>query len=275
MQFEATEKKLWNLSVSKIEKALLCPMAFKFQYIDRIPQVSSGRFLSGNVIHEILEFAMRERARTGKYPDWKDLDDKYEPTWTAKTAEEEAKEDFLGWDWDAKDPLEKAKAGYRPLVRLACEKVLPTLKPWMLGAEPVIEYKIDLEMQSAMGPFKLIGYADFLDDSGLLGDWKTTENKVGDRAKRTWLQFAAYSLWAYPIVGEENLRCQKIFLVRATEPYVERCEFVITAKHREYFVKVAAAVWQMVQADAYIPVTDTWLCKKDWCDYYAGCQGEY
>lgn len=266
---------LKNLSVSKIEKAMLCPMAFKFQYIDRIPQPSSGRFLAGNVVHEIMEVALREYAKSGKYPEAKALDDLYEPTWAQKTQEEEARQDFLGWDWEPDDPMEKAKADYRHLIRVAREQILPTIKPWMLGKEPVIEYRIDLELRSEMGPFKLLGYADFLDDSGFLGDWKTTENKVSDRAKRMWLQFAGYSLWAYPIVGQENLKCQKIFLVRAKKPYFERCEFVITAKHREYFVKVAAAVWQMVQAGAYIPVTDTWFCKPGWCGYYAGCQGEF
>lgn len=275
MQLNAPEREIRNLSVSRIEKALLCPMAFKYQYIDRIPTVSSGKFLSGNVIHEILEFAMREFGRTGKYPSWKDLDDKYEPTWAEKTSEEEKKEDFLGWDWESDDPLSKVKGDFRALLRMAVEKALPTVKPWMLGKEPVVEYKIDLEMQSAMGPFKLLGYIDFLDDSGFIGDWKTTEKKVSDRAKRMWLQFAAYSLWAYPIVGQEDLKCKKMFLVRAREPFFEPCEFLIKQKHRDYFVKVAAAVWQMVQSAAYIPVTDTWLCKKDWCEYYAGCQGEY
>lgn len=274
MEMDAPEKELRNLSVSKIEKALLCPMAFKFQYIDRIPQVSSGRFLAGNVVHELLELALRAQAKTGKYPSWKDIDDRYDATWADKVKEEEDRDDHLGWDWDPADPEATVKKDFRALTRMAVEKALPKVKPWMLGTEPVVEYKIDMELQSAAGPFKLLGYIDFLDDSGFLGDWKTTEKKVSDRAKRTWLQFAAYSLWAYPIVGQEKLKCKKMFLVRAKEPFFEPCEFVVGPKHREYFLKVAAAVWQMVQASAYVPVTDTWMCKPDWCNYYAGCQGE-
>jgi hypothetical protein len=133
VDFDDTRDDLRNLSVSKIEKAMLCPRAFKFQYIDRIPQVSSGRFLSGNAVHKVLEHALRDKARTGKLIDWKTLDDMFVPAWEAEVAEEEAKEDFLGWDWKADDPAETVQADCRQLVRVAYDEVLPHVKPWMLA----------------------------------------------------------------------------------------------------------------------------------------------
>jgi hypothetical protein len=77
------------------------------------------------------------------------------------------------------------------------------------------------------------------------------------------------------LADRQDMMCRKIFLVRAKKPFVQFCDFTITNKHREYFTKVAAQVWQMVQAAAYVPVTDTWFCKPGWCNYYAGCQGEF
>lgn len=274
VDIDETPAAMRTLSVSKIEKALLCPLAMRFQYVDRIPQPSGGKLLAGNVVHEILEFALRGFARTGKYPDWKELDDLYEPTWQKRVAKEEAREDFLGWDWSSDDPEEKVKREYRPLVKIAREQVLPTLKPWMLGGEPVVEYKIDLELQSDVGPFTLLGYLDLLDHTGMLIDWKTTEQEVSKRARKTWLQFAAYSLWAWPIVGDDTMRCEKIFLVRASRPYVERVPFTITPKHRGYLVRVAAEVWKMVHHGVFLPNTETWHCSPKFCAFYAGCQGE-
>lgn len=263
-----------NLSVSKIEKALLCPKQFKYQYLDRIPQLSSGKFLAGNVVHEVLEYALQEFAKTEKYPSAKTLDDMFDPTWEAKAKEEEEKETFLGWEWPKDDPEERMKRDYRPLVTLARKEVLPTLKPWMIGTEPVVEHRIQLELQSEVGPFPLLGYIDLLEDNGVLADWKTTDNKVSDRAKSTWLQFAAYSLWAYPIVGQEEVDCEKIFLVRKEKPFVERVPFKVGERHRQYFVEVAAQVWKMVQRNSgFLPATGGWWCQPGWCAFYAGCQG--
>lgn len=263
-----------TLSVSKIEKALMCPLSLKFAYVDRIPRPAAWVLLAGNVLHEIIEHALREFARTGKYPDLRTLDDMYDPIWERRTGEEESKKDYIGWEVDPDDPPEKIRREYRALVRLAREEVLVKIRPWMLGGEPVVEYRIELELLSPVGPFTLLGYADLLDDEGVLCDWKTTEGDVSKRQLRTWLQFAAYSLWAYPIVGEEDLRCEKIFLVRGKKPFVQRKAFLMTHKHREWFVKTAAAVWGMIHHGIFLPNTDHWSCNPKYCSYFWGCRGE-
>jgi CRISPR/Cas system-associated exonuclease Cas4 (RecB family) len=263
-----------NLSVSKIEAALLCPKKFRYQYVDKIPQPSSYKLVAGNVVHEILERAFAHFAKHEKYPDWKYLDDMYEPTWQEKVREEEARDSFIGWGIEKDDPMERIKTGHRPLIKLAREKVLPTMKPWMMGSEPMVEYRMELELQSEIGPFKLLGYIDLVEDQGILMDWKTTDEEVSARAQRTWLQFAAYSMFVYPIVGEENLRCEKIFLVRAEKPFIKRVAFTVGEKHRAYFANVAAQVWQMMNAGVFLPNVDGWICKPGWCPYWMGCQGE-
>lgn len=272
--FDQPASPMRTLSVSKMEAMLLCPRNAKYVYIDHIPTPRAGKLTAGNVVHEIIEHALRTYTRTGSYPDWKTLDDMYEPTWTRLFQEEEAKDWFVGWKWDSDDPPEKVKLEYRPLVRLVREEVLPTIKPWMIDGEPVIEWRIKLQLRSDVGPFLLQGDIDLLDASGVLMDWKTTDGDISPRQKRTWLQFGGYSLWAYPVVGEENLRCEKIFLIRGEKPRIERVPFTITRKHREYFVELAAQVWKMIQQNIFPPVTDTWLCKADFCSFYAGCQGE-
>lgn len=261
-----------NLSVSKIEKALLCPRQFKFQYIDKIPQPTGGVLHAGRVVHECVEHAIRVFAKTGQYPSWQELDDMYVPSWETRKAEEESKNWFLCWDWP--EPEERMREAYRPLVRLAREEILPTIQPWMIGNEPVVEHRVDLELSSDVGPFKLLGYIDLLEDRGILVDWKTTEGEISKRARRTWLQFAGYSLWAYPIVGEEVLQCQKIFLVRGTKPFFEVVQFEIGPQHREYFVQVAAEVWKMVvNGGPFFPMTEGWWCNPKYCVAYEACQG--
>lgn len=264
-----------SISVSKIEKALLCALSMKFQYVDKIPQPSSWKLIAGNVIHEILEYALRELVKTGTYPDWKTLDDMYEPVWERRQKEEEEKSWFIGWQSDKDDPVEDIRREYRPLIRVARAEVLPTVRPWMMGQEPIIEYQVDLELKTDFGPVNLLGYIDLLDTTGVLMDWKTTDDEVSARAQRTWLQFAGYSLFTYPIVGNEIQECEKIFLVRRKEgPLVQRVPFRVGRKHREWFVSVANQVWRAIKTNTFIPNTEGWYCKPDYCPFYAGCQGE-
>lgn len=263
-----------TLSVSKIEQAMMCGLRLKYMYVDRIPRLASWVLLAGNVLHEITEHALRQVAKTGTYPDWKELDDMFEPVWERRVSEEQAKREFLGWEHDPEDPCEKIKSEYRPLVRLAREQVLSTMRPWTLGGDPVVEHRVEIEMESDAGPFTLLGYVDLLADSGVLMDWKTTEESVSRRQLRTWLQFAGYSIWAYPIVGKEDLPCEKIFLVRGKEPFVQRKPFVMTHHHRAWFVKAAAQVWKSIVTGVFVPNTNGWWCSSKFCPYWMGCQGE-
>jgi hypothetical protein len=264
-----------NLSVSKIEKWLLCPLSMKYAYIDRIPQQSVWKLVAGKVVHSVLEQSIREHAKTGAYLDAKTMDDMYEPTWDAMVKEEEEKDTFIGWQDTPDDPVEKMRKEYRPLVTIARNEVLPTLQPFMLNGQPVVEWRIDLTLRSRVGDFPILGFADLLSSDGVLMDWKTTDKEVTARAKKTWLQFAAYSLWAYPIVGEEELRCEKIFLVRGEwAPRVERVPFTVGLKHRKFFVNLAAKVWESIHHGLFIPNYDTWACSPGFCSYWAGCMGE-
>lgn len=267
-----------NLSVSKIEKAMLCPKHYKLKFLDKIPEPSSWVAHGGIVVHEIIEDALKHFGRTGKYEDWKDLDDKFDKVWNDKQLDTEGKDNFIGWKEDAKEPVEKVRAECRPLVRLAREEALPRYQPWMLDSGPVVERRIDLELESAIGTFPLIGYIDLLDASGVLVDWKTTgtndRGEVSDRKMKGWLQNAAYSLWAWPIVGEEYLPCQKVFLVKGPTPRVEYSNFKVGPKQRKFFTDVAAEVWRMTVQGGFPANTNTWMCKAEWCSFYAICRGE-
>lgn len=265
---------LKNLSVSKMEKYLQCPLAFKYQYVDKIPQLSSWTPLGGRVVHALIEAALREYAKTERYPDWKTMDDRYLAAWDDEVKEEEGRDYFLGWRDDPKDPMEKVKVECRPLVRIAREGALEQIRPWMIGNDPVVEYRIDLELPSEIGPFKLVGFIDLLDASGILTDWKTTKNEVSGRAKKGWLQFGAYALHVWPLVGEEIVRCRKIFLIRGEDPRVEFCDYAITPKHRAWFVDLAAKIWKLLAEEKYHGNPTGWWCSDDTCSFWPPCQGE-
>lgn len=267
-----------NLSVSKIEKAMLCPKHYRLKFLDKIPEPASWVAHGGIVVHEIVEGALKTFAHTGSYPSWQDLDDQFDLVWNNKQLKTEGKDDFIGWKEDPQEPVEKVRSECRPLVRLAREQALPNYRPMILESGPVVEQRIDLELESPIGPFPIIGYVDLLDEAGVLVDWKTTgvnkEGKVSDRKLKGWLQNAAYSIWGWPIVGDEDLQCQKVFLVKGPEPRVEISRFKVGPKHRKFFTDVAADVWVMTVQGGFPANPNTWMCNPKYCFAYEICRGE-
>lgn len=262
-----------NLSVSKIESYLTCPYNFKLAYVDRIPQVSSGTPLVGRVIHDIVEVSLKEYGRTGKYPDPKTMDDRFLPTYQRLVAKEESRDTFVGWQWDMDMSEADAKAAYRALIPVAHE-ALEKYRPMMLETGPAVEQRIDLEFDSEVGPIPLIGYVDLLDESELLCDWKSTlKSEPSKMALKSWLQFACYSFWSWPLIGDEEQQCRKIFLVAGGTPHVEVEPFVVGPKHREYFAKLAAQVWKGIYYNVF-PATDSWKCDPRFCSFFGPCKSE-
>lgn len=269
-----------NLSVSKIEKAMLCPKHFKLKFIDKIPEPSSWVAHGGIVVHGIVEDALKTFGRTGKWPSWQDMDDQFDTEWNNEQLKTEGKDNFVGWKEDPKEPVEKVRAEYRPLVRLAREdeRGITAYRPMILDSGPVVEQRIDLELKSDVGDFPIIGYIDLLDESGVLGDWKTTalndKGEVSERKMKNWLQASSYSLWTWPLVGEEMQRCRKVFLVRGPEPKIIVHDYLVGPKHRKFFTDVAAEVWKMVVQGGFPANTNTWMCRPEWCFAYQVCRGE-
>lgn len=263
-----------NLSVSKIEAYLLCPKAFKAQYIDYTPKPEIGHLFAGNVIHKVIENALREVAQGSECPDWKTMDDRFLPTWDEMKREKESSKWFKGWNWK-EVPEEEAKEKYRPLVRLAREKALPKYRPMVFeDRTPAIEARIDIPFDTEVGECPIVGYADLLTEDGLLVDWKTTlRQEVSKSAKSSWIQFGVYSIWSWPLVGEEVQRCEKVHLVGGEDPHVEVSTFEIGETHRHYVIDVVNHVWKAIHYGIYPPVTATWKCSPKFCQLYDSCQG--
>jgi CRISPR/Cas system-associated exonuclease Cas4 (RecB family) len=270
-----------NLSVSKIEAYLKCPLAFKYRYVDKVPELTSPVLAAGSAFHAVIEHGLLARS-AGRTADPKELDDRFGPAWDGQFREDEQKPGFLGWREDPADPLDRMKEEYRALVRLAATEVLPKICPWHIDGRPVIEHRIDLEVQSAEGPFPVVGYIDLLGHDGLLIDWKTTRDTEDQGGKdeeykrkknaRGWLQFAAYSCFTWPLTGQENQPARKIFMVRGPKPRVEHFDYVVTQAHREWFMRVAGDVWTAIKRDVYPPDNTGWWCDERFCSFYGPCQ---
>jgi hypothetical protein len=251
-----------NLSPTKVESAMLCALAMKFRYVDRVPEMASGVMLAGRAVHAVLEAALRRILAGGTLMSAQDMDDLYLPTWNRETAEEEGKESFLGWNYDD-ETEEVVREESRALVRIAREEILPKIKPRL------VEHRLEWSIPCEGGAVPMVGYLDLLEEDGVLSDWKTTAGKVSARAKTTWMQFAGYAMPLSEDMGREVIEARKIFLVRGKRPRIEIAPFTIVPQQRAWFAHCAKEVWKSTRAGAYVPNTNGWWCTKKFCGFYS------
>jgi hypothetical protein len=266
----AEEQKVKWLSVSKVGVAMRCPRQFKFRYIEKIPEPSSGVMLAGRVVHSVLEKALRQLKGGDGLPSAQDMDDWYEPIWDEHVKEEEEKDNFLNWQWDENDPEADVKKGSRELVRVAREEILDKIKP------DLIEHNMHFDLEDAEGnKFRVYGVLDIFEQDGMLSDWKTAKAVNANNSKLD-IQFMGYSWWHKDHTGKKVTPARKIFLVRQKRRCkLEVKEYKVKKYHREFFATVAGEVWALCQrGTGFVANTNGWWCSRKMCGFFEGCQGD-
>lgn len=264
-EFEA--KAVRNLSPTKVEAYLKDPIGFKFRYVDKIPEMSSGFLVSGRVVHSVLEHAMKRVMAGFGLPPEKDMDDLFLEEWARAVKEESEKANHIGWDWEPSETQIKEEC--RALLPFAREDVLPKLKPKLVEEDAKIYYP------SEVGEFLVWGKLDLMEENGVVSDWKTTAGNVSKNARESWLQFSHYSKHAHEVLGGDSVtKCRKIFLIRGKKPNVDVEWYQITPEKRKWFEDAAAQVWKGIHYGVYPPNTNGWHCSPKYCSFYGACYGE-
>ena len=265
------ENRIKYLSVSKISAAQKCPEQLRFRYEEHIPEPSSGTFHLGKVVHGVLERALRKVTLGESLPSHQDMDDMVGVVWEEIRKDEEHRENFICWQWDEDDPEEVAREGARDLVKLARTEVLEKIKPVF------VEHDINMNLESDIGPFRIYGIIDLMEEGGMITDWKTAYGKVSDFARKQDVQIDGYGTWHHLYTKQPVAPMRKLFLVRrkGKQPIVDVANYQVTEAHREWFKRIAGNVWKMVQAKAYVPNPSGWWCSRDWCSFWGVCpQGQ-
>lgn len=268
IELEQDSAEVKHLSPTKIEGWLLCPESFRFRYVEKIPELTGGIMVAGQVIHACMEMALR-RVKAGQaLPEAKEIDDYFLAEWGKRIKAEEEKKNFVGWRWDADDPPEKVKAEFRDVLPAVRTDLLPMLRP------KFIEEPVKLMYPSDIGEFLVWGQLDMMDETGVVWDWKSTKGKVSDRAREGWTQFPHYSKFAVEFTGAPITKIKKTFLIRDAKQPIEIVDFELGPAHREFFARQAAAVWMAVKGGVYPRQTEGWNCSRKWCSFFEGCMGD-
>lgn len=248
-----------TLSPSKISKFVSCPLAFRYSYIDHLPEPATAAQLRGTLVHRALQLLYANSAPDDRTPGLA-LE-----TLEVASSEMAETDDMLGLGLD-----EKATAAFLREARILVGHYFEIENPTSI--EPI---GIELDLRAMLGDVELRGIIDRLDrlPNGdiVVTDYKTGRSPRPDmsRSRLLGVQFYAYL-------------CQEAFGLRPSEVrllYLKDQVVIVESptdqtmrglKHRA--LAVWAAIERACETEDFRP-NPTALCKfcafKDRCPIFA------
>jgi RecB family exonuclease len=247
-----TNQRLVRLSFSRIDTYQLCPLKYRFAYLDKLPESPSPQLSWGSSIHAALE-----RWWGQKLPDPPPLDALLQALyecWDDVGFEGMSREDKLKWYRHAQDVLRRHHARYAPVYAPAVAS-----EAWFdldLGDDVEVCGSIDHVARTESGGIGIV-------------DWKTNRRAKTRKEVANSLQLAIYTLAAVELWGQEPEWVALDFVVSGVRVSVPRSE-IDTDTARATIRDVTARI----RAGLFEP-SPSRLC--GWCDYRTACpafQGE-
>lgn len=246
-----------HISVSQINLYLMCPLKYRYRYIDELPvSFKAAELALGSAVHSAIEWWHKER-QAGFIHDWEDV------------------AAIFGVDMNAQavDELRfKHDDDFDSLLSIGKALIAVYIQNFKGGAPKAVEQHfriplIDLETGERLD-MPLEGYFDLLEEGDTVVELKTAAKAYDSRTLSQHLQITAYSYtFSYLKKREANLRLD--ILTKTKKPQLYSFEVTRTQNDHVRFFHLAKRVIQGVQAGHYYPNAG-WQCQG--CEYYETCQ---
>ncbi len=256
-------------SYSQYMSWLICPTAYEYKYIKKIPTPEYVATTNGSAVHKGIEHSLTAKMAKKLIS----LDEALAVV--GDTVDEKAK-GIVDWnDTDAGKLKDKALRMY---------------KAWHTGALPKINpIAIEKGFAKKLGDVPTIGYIDLLDQQPALEvmgmsaadlaagpqkivtvDHKTARAKWSESQLRLNAQLTMYAF----VEGTPHVRVDQLVDLKGGAVY-HRGESTRNALDAEIFVDHLNEVADMVKRGIF-PKTDinSWACNKDHCSYWLLCRGK-
>jgi len=253
-----------ELSPSKIQTYMTCPLSYYYRYIEKIPTITNGRAWMGSAVHYGIEQAWKERNN--------------EVGLEAYFKKFRAQEQEI--NWQEEEPQIVENEGLSILKRYLLSSEFNNLEILNTEVNININFKIEPDKKSInlfypvkdseeLNNDKIICYIDAVIPQGIL-DWKTTKKKwTQDQVERN-NQFAIYALAYSYLTGQTEVPIQAHILISKKEPEIQILE---TKKTQEDFKITRQIIFQIIKAiqnEIFYP-NPNMLC-ENYCDYKSLCR---
>ncbi len=248
-----------HLSYSQINTYLMCPLKYKFQYIDLIrPAFTSSALVFGSAIHEAVG-AFYQSVMEGDCLTVSQAHDVYRQIWESQNEEHEIR----FFNGDSGESLSK-KA--QSMLSVFVEQFEPSVQ--IIGVEEPFSVEIE-------GTPSLVGWIDSLelapDGTVTIVDLKTASKRYSEQNVRSNLQLTCYSLGAQSLGFNGDTRYRLDVLLKTQKPELVKYETCRSDTDRVRIVKIIKTVWEGISKQIFFPKED-WQCGQ--CAYGEVC-GEW
>lgn len=255
-----------HLSYSQLNTYLMCPLKYRFAYIEQLEQDFTPVSLPfGGAIHEVLAAYYRSLKAAGVAPSLDDLIGIFEVDWRLRLQDEEVRFD------KGMNPKKMEELGIT-MLRCFHENYRPGE---IIAVEAPFKLRKLDPSNGKMLPLPLVGVIDLVerDQAGRIvaTDHKTAARRYTQDKVEQDLQLTIYSaaLKRSKVVnGEPAVNVRFDVLLKTKSPQLCHYESVRTDNHRRRMFKTVMAVTDAINQRAFYP-NPGWQCGS--CQYKSAC----
>ena len=248
------------VSASRINTYLMCPLKYRFRYIENIsPKFKNSGLAFGSAVHSALNW-VHEYMLAGEKPGLEDALRIFRADWASQQVETinyKKGESREGLQKLGEQLISIYYAEYPDL------KVRATERP----------FKVPLEDLTTGESFEvpLFGYFDLVLDDDVLVEIKTAKRDYGVQDLQRNIQLSAYA-YAYRRIYGTDPKLKLTALLKAKTPRISDHAVERPASGDRWFVHLAASVVNSIQSEAF-PPSPGWQCGD--CEYSQECSSFY
>lgn len=253
-----------HLSYSSISSYLTCSRAWKYHYIDKLPEPVSPALMFGSAFHDTLEEIVGKNTIGEKPKQAHEL-------FVSNFARHVENNELI--DWQDTSHNDQISLAARMLNTSVIINEIHKLRAKVdSDGKPIIERKVELQVPDV--PIPIIGYIDIILDDNTPADFKT--------ASRAWSQDQAekqtqslFYIAALNQAGEDvNWNFRHIVVTKTLSPKLQMLDHSHEPRELFFLFDVIQSVWKGIEAEVFIPNSDSWKCSPKWCNFYSICKGK-
>ncbi len=246
-----------HISVSQINLYLMCPLKYRYQYIDELPRPFKAAELAlGSAIHSVIEWWHKEQQQ-GFIHEWQDVAAIFAADMNAQAVDEIRFKN----GGDLESIIDKGK-----------ELLAVYVKEYKGGAPKAVEQSfrvplVDLETGERL-ELPMDGYFDLLEEGDVVVELKTAA-KVYDLTTLTQhLQLTAYA-YAFSWLRKREPSLRMDILTKTKKPQLHSFVVFRDQNDKVRFFHLAKRVIEGIKARQFYPNAG-WQCPN--CEYFENCQ---
>jgi putative RecB family exonuclease len=246
-----------QISVSKINLYLMCPLKYRYQHIDKLPKPFKPSELAlGTAIHSAIEWWHKHR-QNGNSPDRAEVVNIFEADLQAQAMDEIR--------YKNGENLTASLSKGRELLAVYLKEY--SGKPVKAVEMPFRVPLVDTETGETL-EIPLDGYFDLIEAEDTIVELKTASKAYDMTAILQNLQLTAYA-YAYEMIYKRRANLRLDVLIKTKTPKLQSTEVIREEPDFIRFFHVAKGVSKAIESEHFYP-NEGWQCQG--CEYFEVCR---